>query len=68
MILYTMLFIFSKEGTVKIHAAQEVLAIEKKLRDGWTHTATIDPAKWIEEMANGRRNPSDMLDEIQFTK
>ena len=68
MILNTMLFIFSKEGVVKIHTAQEVLAIEKKLRDGWTHTATIDPVKWLETMANGRRDPSDMLDEIQFTK
>jgi hypothetical protein len=44
------------------------VAREKKLRDGWTHTASIDPALWIESMENGRRNPYDMLYEIQFTK
>jgi hypothetical protein len=36
------------------------------LAAGWKHTATIDPARWIEAMANGHQEPSDMLDEIQF--
>ena len=61
------LFIYAKEGRVKCLTVDE--AHEEKLTsEGWTHTATIDPARWIEAMANGQRNPSDMLDEIQFTK
>jgi hypothetical protein len=32
---------------------------------GWRHTATIDPARWIEAMANGNTEPSDMLDELR---
>lgn len=36
------------------------------INGGWSHTATIDPARWIEAMANGNTNPSDMLDELQF--
>lgn len=62
-----MLFIYAKEGRVKCYSAEEIRPIEIDLkRDGWHHTATIDPARWIEELANGNENPSDILDEIQF--
>jgi len=62
-----MLFIYAKEGQVKAYSAEEIRPIEIDLkRDGWHHTATIDPARWIEELANGNENPSDILDKIQF--
>lgn len=62
-----MLFIYAKEGLVKCYSAEEIRPIEIDLKqDGWHHTATIDPARWIEAMANGPEDPSDILDEIQF--
>ena len=61
------LFIYAKEGKIKCLTVDE--AHEEKLTsEGWTHTATIDPSRWIEAMANGQRDPSDMLDELQFSK
>jgi hypothetical protein len=61
------LFIYAKEGKIKCLTVDE--AHEEKLTsEGWTHTATINPARWIEYMANGDEDPSDMLDEIQFKK
>ena len=59
------LFIYSKEGKINCLTIDEAYG-EKLTSEGWTHTATIDPARWIEAMANGQRDPSDMLDEIQF--
>jgi hypothetical protein len=62
-------FTFSKEGIVKVLSANETKRQKDILeKENWVHTNTVCPAKWIEEMANGQRNPSDMLDEIQFTK
>jgi len=62
-----MLFIYALNGVVKCYSDEELREVEARLLDaGWKHTATIDPARWIEAMANGYDNPSDMLDEIQF--
>jgi len=61
------LFIYAKEGKVKCLTADEAHR-ETLTSKGWTHTATIKPARWIEAMANGDQDPSDMLDEIQFKK
>lgn len=63
--LNRMLFIYALEGAIKCLSAEEIQE-EELLADGWKHTATIDPARWIEEMANGHQEPTDMLDEIQF--
>jgi hypothetical protein len=61
------LFIYAKEGVVKCHTADEIRGKEIQMAlQGWQHTGTINPARWIEAMANGMRDPSDMLDEIQF--
>jgi threonine dehydrogenase-like Zn-dependent dehydrogenase len=61
------LFIYAKEGKIKCLTVDE--AHEEKLTSkGWTHTTTINPARWIEFIANGKRDPSDMLDELQFSK
>ena len=61
------IFIYAKEGRIKCLTIDE--AYEEKLTsEGWTHTTTINPARWIEFIANGKRDPSDMLDELQFSK
>jgi hypothetical protein len=62
------LFIYALDGVIKCYFAEELDEEEeaKLLKEGWQHTTTIDPARWIEEMANGHQEPSDMLDEIQF--
>lgn len=60
-----LLFIYAKEGMIRCLNGNDSIK-ENPIAEGWTHTATIDPAKWIEAMANGQRDPSDMLDEIQF--
>ena len=65
--LNRMLFIYSLNGVVKCLSAEEIPPVESMmLAAGWKHTATIDPARWIEAMANGHDDPSDMLDELQF--
>ena len=62
------LFIYALEGVIKCLSAEEIPESKSMmLAAGWKHTATIDPARWIEEMANGHNEPSDMLDEIQFS-
>lgn len=61
------LFIYAKEGKVRCLTADEAHR-ETLTGEGWAHTATINPARWIEAMANGDQDPSDMLDEIQFSK
>jgi hypothetical protein len=59
------LFIYTKEGKIKCLTIDEAHR-ETLTGEGWTHTATINAARWIETMANGNQDPSDMLDEIQF--
>ena len=61
------LFIYAKEGRIKCLTVDEAHN-EKLTSEGWTHTTTINPATWIEFIANGKRDPSDMLDELQFSK
>jgi hypothetical protein len=62
------LFVYSFEGIIKCFSSNEIIPLEAEmLKNGWKHTATIDPARWIEEMANGYNDPSDMLDELQFS-
>ena len=63
--LNRMLFVYALNGVIKCLSADEIQETEL-VAAGWKHTATIDPALWIEAMANGREDPSDMLDELQF--
>jgi hypothetical protein len=59
------LFIYALNGRIKCLFPDEIQET-KLLAAGWKHTATIDPAQWIEAMANGHDDPSDMIDELQF--
>jgi hypothetical protein len=60
------LFIYAKEGKIRCLTGDELIR-ENPIAEGWAHTATIKPARWIEAMANGDQDPSDMLDELQFS-
>ena len=64
------LFIYTLNGVIKCYFAGELEEEEEAtlLKEGWQHTTAIDPARWIEEMANGHQEPSDMLDELQFMR
>ena len=67
-ILYhRVLFVYAKKGTVKCYSADEIRGKEVQMAlDGWKHTATIDPARWIESLCNDRGDASDKIDELQF--
>lgn len=61
------LFVWAKAGRIRCLSPDEIRGCEDIWRrDGWRHTATIDSARWIEAMANGNTDPSDMLDELQM--
>jgi len=61
------LFVWAKDSRIACFSSDEIRGKEDTMkRDGWAHTATIDPARWIEHMANGDDDPSDMLEELQF--
>jgi hypothetical protein len=63
---YQVLFIYAKEGVVKCHSVEEIRGKEIQMAlQGWKHTGTINPARWIEAMANGYRESLDMLEEIK---
>lgn len=51
-------FVFVKEGDVRCLWTDEVLDMQDYLRaEGWEHTATLDPAKFIESAARGDIDP-----------
>lgn len=62
-----LLFVYARAGQVQCYSADEIRGKETSLLEyGWKHTATIDPARWIEALVNNGGEPSDMLDELQF--
>jgi hypothetical protein len=65
-----MLRIYSKKGQIIArHLDDSNAGLDHALliEDNWLHTATIDPAKWIEALMNGTtQNCDDMMDELNF--
>lgn len=67
--LITILFVYARKGKIQCLSRDEATLMDRTLRkQGWTHTATINPVRWIESLANGPDDPSDMLDELQFSE
>ncbi len=51
--IHRILFVYARDGEVKcINYDESIQCAAQMVRDGWKHTATIDPAKWIEAMCN----------------
>lgn len=49
----TVLFVYAKDGKVKLYHLEEAQKIDKiMISEGWKHTATIDPITWIEYLHN----------------
>lgn len=52
--------------TVKCLHPQHALTQGKALEaEGWVHTATLEPAKWIECLCNGYERPEEMIRSLQ---
>lgn len=67
--LRTILFVYARDGMIQCLSRDEATLMERTLlKQGWTHTATINPARWIASLANGPDDPSDMLDKLQFSE
>ena len=62
--------VYSKAGFIKTVYLTDLNSEERHnelISDGWIHTSTIDPAKWIEALMNGTPDNSDaMMDELNF--
>ena len=61
-----LLFIYAKDGVIHCLTMQQSIDM-KPLIEGkwaWKHTATIDPAKWIEALVHNG-NATDMINELK---
>ena len=68
-LLATTLFVYAKDGRIHcLHTEEARSQTEALLATGWTHTATINPARWIEHLCNDGGDSCDMMDELQFSK
>ena len=51
------LFVYSKSGKVRVLNLENAKKTEVNLiADGWKHTATLDPRRFIEHLANSSVN------------
>jgi hypothetical protein len=63
------LYVYARQGKVQCLTSDELRASKSSLwADGWKHTATINPARWIESLCMGHGDPSDMIDDLQIPK
>lgn len=47
------LFVYAREGAIQCFDLEESARLGTQLKkEGWKHTMTIDPARWIEAIAN----------------
>lgn len=61
----TFVFVYCKENKLKVldtEAAKE--QGQQLLLDGWKHTATLDPCKWIEHLFNDAYDLEGELKEL----
>lgn len=62
------LFVYSLNGAIKCLTCEEAIQLQSAMLSiGWHHTATIHPARWIENLANSGIDPSELLGELQFS-
>ncbi len=47
------IFVYARDGGVRcLNYYESIHFAAQMVRDGWKHTATIDPAIWIEHLCN----------------
>lgn len=46
------LIIYAKDGVIRCLTMQQSIDMQPLIEPHWKHTATIDPAKWIEALVN----------------
>lgn len=69
--LNCVLFVFARDREIKCLSPDKARDNQKQMiADGWKHTSTIDPARWIEALINhpeGLDEESNrLMDELQF--
>jgi len=58
-------FIYAKDGKIKVIGLQNARKASDELKkEGWTHTATLDPCMFLEYLVN-KANDADILKEIK---
>lgn len=66
------LFIYTKDRVIKCLSVNEARSQNEDLTfNGWVHTATIDPARWIEKLINEHTSEEDIfyqLNQLSFLK
>ena len=65
------LFVYSRDREIKCLSADEARDNQKQMfADGWKHTSTIHPARWIEALINHPEGldaeSTRLMDELQF--
>lgn len=57
------IFVYARDGEVKcMNYYESIHFAAQMVREGWKHTATISPARWIEALANGKKTTDSMRD------
>ena len=59
-----LLFIYAKEGVIRCLTMQQSIDMKPLIEGQWKHTATIDPAKWIEALVNNGK-ATEMINELK---
>lgn len=55
------IFVYKKDGVMKCLDLVNSMKEDKKLiKDGWVHTSTIDPIKFIENLHNVRKIDTEL--------
>lgn len=65
--VYRVLFVYGKGGRVKCLTLDEAKRDEAELiAGGWVHTATIQPARWIECLVNDEGAAIGKMDVLRW--
>lgn len=60
-----MVRVYCKNGQIAVHPIDEKLH-NTLLKEGWVHTETMEPARWIEQLCNESiKNISCMIHELR---
>jgi len=61
------LFVFEKDGKIKCLSPRECFFFDLE-QHGWKQSACLDPARWIEFLANSGNNQKEIVDDLLNNK